>query len=171
MRSIANYLFLYISNEKNKKMRKKSAERIMVIIAIIAIVCSCTKQDDWTWENGDSPIIPGQSGDASDGIEGTLLDFDILINESDLSGDDAEEFIITDKNADGYDDFIENSTFSKVVSIYYNGSSITVDNEIEGITIENDGAHVIVNSTVKEVEYKLSGTTTDGSFKMYSSNK
>ena len=75
------------------------------------------------------------------------------------------------KEAEEDDDFRENDTFTKTVTIHYNGASVNVRNEVEGVTVDTDGAHVVVNSTVKEVEYVLSGSTKNGSFKMYSSNK
>ena len=154
-------------------MRKRKLTWFLPIIALLTLTISCTNNPDWDASEDGSPIIPGQPGDgsSSDGIDGTLLEFDITIDESDLSGDDATETVITDKNADGYDDFIENSTFTKTVSIHYNGTTATIDNEVEGVTIETNGAHIVVNSTVKEIEYVLSGTTTNGTFKMYSSNK
>lgn len=70
------------------------------------------------------------------------------------------------------DDLIENSTFSSVVNIQY-GGEVAVTNPLEnnGVSVTVNGGHVIVESTVKEVEYVLTGTTTNGSFKIYSSNK
>ncbi len=69
------------------------------------------------------------------------------------------------------DDYVENSTFTQVVYIHFSGSSASVVNEVSGVSISQSGAAVIVSSTVKEVEYILSGTTTEGSFKLYSDYK
>ncbi|NTV45139.1 MAG: carbohydrate-binding domain-containing protein [Chlorobiales bacterium] len=70
------------------------------------------------------------------------------------------------------DDLIENSTFSKTVTIAF-GNTLTISNPLEssGVTIAQDGNDLTITSTVKEVEYILSGTTSKGSFKIYSSNK
>ncbi len=68
------------------------------------------------------------------------------------------------------DDFIENSQFASVVTITYNGTTATVGNGVSGGSIFN-GAHIVVNSTVSGVEYVLNGTTTNGSFKVYSEKK
>ena len=155
-------------------MRKINLNLYAVITLALILICSCSKTQDWEWSENGQPIIPGQGeggSSSNDGIAGTLLDFDILIDEADMTGDDFDETIITDKNADGYDDFVENSTFTKTVTLYYNGNSVNIGNDVDGVTIEANGAHVVVNSTVKEVEYVLSGSTTNGSFKMYSSNK
>ncbi len=70
------------------------------------------------------------------------------------------------------DDLIENSTFSSIVHVQY-GSEVAVSNPLEnnGVSVTVNGGYVTVESTVKEVEYVLTGTTTNGSFKIYSSNK
>lgn len=69
------------------------------------------------------------------------------------------------------DDFIENSQFASVVTIIYNGTTAAVSNGVSGVEVSSNGAHVVVNSTVSGVEYVLSGTTTNGSFKVYSEKK
>ncbi len=158
----------------NEHMRKINLNLYAAIAIALIVVCSCSKTQDLDWNEDGQPIIPGQGeggGSSNDGIDGALLDFDVLIDESNIQGDDFDEVVVTDKEAEGYDDFIENSTFTKTVTIHYNGASVNVSNEVEGVTVDTDGAHVVVNSTVKEVEYVLSGSTTNGSFKMYSSNK
>jgi len=61
------------------------------------------------------------------------------------------------------------------VYITYNDSTVTVKNPHinQGIAIAVDGADVIVTSTttVSNIDYVLSGTTTDGMFKIYSDKK
>ena len=69
------------------------------------------------------------------------------------------------------DDFIENSQFASVVTITYNGTTATVGNGVSGVEVSSNGAHIVVNSTVSGVEYVLNGTTTNGSFKVYSEKK
>lgn len=70
------------------------------------------------------------------------------------------------------DDLVENSTFSNTVSIEF-GSTIVISNPLasSGVTITLSGSDVVITSTVKEVAYVLSGTTADGSVKIYSDNK
>lgn len=76
------------------------------------------------------------------------------------------------ETASNKDDLIANSTFPNTVKINW-GSSITIQNPLEGqgvkISISNND--VIVTGTVAGVEYVLSGTTTDGSIKIYSDSK
>lgn len=70
------------------------------------------------------------------------------------------------------DDFIENSTFSTIVSIVYNGASATVTNPLDGngVTVTNNNGIVTCNSTAKGVEYAISGSGS-GCVKIYSDYK
>lgn len=70
------------------------------------------------------------------------------------------------------DDLIESSTFSSVVEINF-GSAVTIVNPLSsaGVVVTQTGEDITVTSTVKEVEYMVSGTTTNGSVKIYSDNK
>jgi trimeric autotransporter adhesin len=65
--------------------------------------------------------------------------------------------------------FGENST---TIGITYNGSSVSIFNPLayEGVQVAVNGADVTVTSTIdsKDITYQLSGTTTDGTFKVYS---
>ena len=141
----------------------------------LLLVCGCSNDPYEEWFNN-SPIFPdagnGTTGDSgSSTLTGTLLDFEINIDESDITGDDGWDTVPTDSSADDYDDYVENSTFTKTVTIHYTDGGATIKNEVSGVSIEQNGAHLIVTQTVKEVEYILSGKASDGSFKMNSSNK
>ncbi|MBX3255947.1 MAG: carbohydrate-binding domain-containing protein [Chitinophagaceae bacterium] len=70
------------------------------------------------------------------------------------------------------DDLVENSTFTSAVEINF-GAGVTITNPLAaaGVTIEQSGADITITSSVKEVAYILSGTTTEGSVKIYSTNK
>lgn len=69
------------------------------------------------------------------------------------------------------DDLITNSTFSSTVKITFNGTSATVENAVTGVTVAISGADVTVASTVAEVAYEVTGTTTNGMLKIYSDKK
>ena len=63
---------------------------------------------------------------------------------------------------------------SSIVEIKYNGSDAEIVNPFafEGVTVEKSGADVVVTSTSSsEITYQLTGTTTTGSFKVYSDKK
>lgn len=93
----------------------------------------------------------------------TLSSFDIALNTSSLS---ETETVPADD-----EDYIENSEFSSTISIVYSGSSATVSGSVDGVEVTVDGADVLVNSSAKKVEYALSGTSSDGRFKLYSEKK
>ena len=105
-----------------------------------------------------NPTIPEGSED--------LLGFTIAFDESDKTAYGSMSETVTSD-----DDFIENSQFASVVTIIYNGTTAAVSNGVSGVEVSSNGAHVVVNSTVSGVEYVLSGTTTNGSFKVYSEKK
>lgn len=105
-----------------------------------------------------NPTIPEGSED--------LLGFTIAFDESDRTTYGSMSETVTSD-----DDFIENSQFASVVTITYNGTTATVGNGVSGVEVSSNGAHIVVNSTVSGVEYVLNGTTTNGSFKVYSEKK
>ncbi|MFV0467805.1 MAG: carbohydrate-binding domain-containing protein [Dysgonomonas sp.] len=61
------------------------------------------------------------------------------------------------------------------IKITYSGSAVTIDNPYAyyGVSITKSGSDVVINSSVSDVElkYLISGTTTDGSLKLYSGYK
>jgi len=69
-------------------------------------------------------------------------------------------------------DLVENSTFSSTVSINF-GATVSITNPLSGsgVSIVQTGSDIVITSTVSQVEYQLSGTTTNGSVKIYSTNK
>lgn len=73
---------------------------------------------------------------------------------------------------------IDSLTFGEVapiVTVHYDGTTATVANPLagQGVEVAVDGADVTVTSTIddEEVEYLLTGTTSDGSFKLYGQKK
>lgn len=148
--------------------------RIKRYLGIMAwlLVSTCCTNNPLDENNGEDTNLPSNHENASADASGNLLDFDINIDtEDDNDYTEIDEVLITDSNDENYEDFIENSTFSSVVTITYSGSTATIDNPVSGVTVTQEGAHITINSEVKKVEYLVTGTTTDGSLKIYSSNK
>lgn len=104
-----------------------------------------------------------------------------ITNVNEITFSDAQDIMFLKtadaKSTDFTIDKIKDITFEdadNVVKIVYNGSNVSITNPFAcaGVTITKTGADVIVNSTTDaEVEYVLSGTTSDGSFKMYNAKK
>ena len=95
----------------------------------------------------------------------------VLDSSDDTSYSEVDEEIITDDLHDDYGDFIENYSPKNRVTVTYDGAKATVSGTVSGVTAKVNGAHVLVTSSKKNIAYTLKGTTSDGSFKLYSTNK
>ena len=91
-------------------------------------------------------------------------DTDTPVNIDDSAGANIE----TDKD----DDNVANTTFARTVKVAFNGGGATVTGATADFTVVTDGAGVtITNNGSEAVIYELSGTSTDGYFKLYSTRK
>ncbi len=83
------------------------------------------------------------------------------------------ETIITDDAIDESGDFIENFSASKVATITFTETSVTFTPDI----IDNvsytivDGTHLVINSARSKMAYKVQGSCSNGSLKIYSEKK
>ncbi len=68
-------------------------------------------------------------------------------------------------------DYHENSTFARTVTITFDGDTATVATQATGVSATIDGAHVTINTTRKGVSYVVRGSTADGGLKIYSRRK
>ncbi len=117
-------------------------------IVISVVSSSCSQDDDTVDVNSTDSVQILEVSTTSSAVEGNT---DSAYNANDL---------------------VENSTFSNTVSIAF-GTTTTIDNPLEssGVAIVQDGDDITITSTVAEVAYEVSGTTTNGSVKIYSDNK
>lgn len=136
----------------NPTRRKGMLFPIVVLFAALALIASSCSKDDVA-----AAIDELTSGGTSN-IDSTTI----------VSGT-AEGSTETGYNAD---DLVEGSAFSNEVLINF-GTTITITNPLSasGVSITQDGSDVTITSTVSEVAYTLSGTTTNGSVKIYSDKK
>ena len=98
---------------------------------------------------------------------------DVTSNNSTTNSDSTE---ISDETVSNSGDFLENwdaytNGEMKVINIVWSAAAVSIDGSYDGVTITTNGADVTVVSTVKKVQYVLSGACDDGSFKVYSDNK
>ncbi len=96
--------------------------------------------------------------------------------DSVTSGSTIGNTTISDSTYTNSGDFIEQwdaytSGEMKVITLTWSSSSVSIDGSYDGITITTDGTDVTIVSTTKKVQYVLSGTCSDGSFKIYSDKK
>ena len=92
-------------------------------------------------------------------------------SSDDTSFTEVKEDVITDENHDDYGDFIENYAPKNTVVITYKEGKATCIGKPSGVDVEISGAHVLVDSYKKDIAFALKGTTTNGSFKLYSDKK
>lgn len=113
-------------------------------------------------DSDETPPLPAE-GDWELSDDDALPDYD-----GSLADDAARDAVdVSD------DDYWENSEFSNTVGIAYanNAAEVTVP---DGAAVYRDGAHVVVDLAtggVKNCEIRLSGSSSDGSLKIYSDNK
>ncbi len=104
------------------------------------------------------------------GTVGTISDittFDISLNTSALSETETVPSSTDDPNYS--DDLLDESEFTKTVTVTYSEGNVSYTT-LDGVTFTQNGAHLIATST-KKVNFILSGSASDGSFKLYSENK
>ena len=155
---------------------KQTISKLIMMAAMTAAALACSTDsltDDWdqtTWNTTSSDNNSTTSSSASNTAQGasTLGDvttFAIALNRSALL-----ESQTVDKDDD---DYVENTTFTRTVLITYSTSgSATVKGDTDGLTVSVSGNDVTVrNTTTENILYVLSGTTTDGFFKLYSDKK
>ncbi len=137
-------------------------------VSTIANVTFHTESDDMP-NMPDGPDIPdGPGGPDSPTTDITssaeLFNFDIEPNEDFLS---EEETIDADD-----DDYVENTKFAETVKIVFDGSNVTYDALPDDVSATVEGAKIVVDATTSSnVIYELSGSSSDGMFKIYSDKK
>jgi hypothetical protein len=89
----------------------------------------------------------------------------IELDYSDLS--EAADVVVTDENDSAYNDYVENTSWNKVISITFGDQSATVDGTVPGVMVQANGAHVTVMNMSGPVKFVVSGKTTNGSMKFY----
>lgn len=126
---------------------------ILAVVAAIFAACSSDDENDITTSTED--------------VESTSED--VVITSTNSTGTAEGD---TDNTGADEDDLVENATFEYTVQIAFSETSATITNPVpDDVVITQDGADVTVNSSISEVAYEVSGTTTDGMLKMYSDKK
>ncbi len=108
-------------------------------------------QDNGYRPNGNSSSIIADSAD-------NLGDLTIAVDSAAI---EESETIPADN-----EDYLENNTFNNEIRIHFNNAEASVTGSVAGVSVTVNGADVTVQSTAKGVNYILSGTTSDGMFKM-----
>ncbi len=140
--------------------------KIVSCMAACLALAACGSDDDW---NGSTPSTMGMGSTttSSTSVTGDLTNISVELDTTPL---DETDVVPADETDYRYEDYVENTTWKNIFTITYNGSSVTIEGEDDDIAFTTDGAHVVVNAA-KKAQYILTGTSTDGSFKIYSDSK
>lgn len=141
---------------------KQTIQFLMMLAVVVLPACS---EDEVVFGDDSFQLDGSTSGSSSTTSTsiGDLSSFDIAIDktplsEASLTGDD--------------EDLLSNNTFATTVTITFSDNSYSVDGVVDGVDFSaSSGADVIVSSTVSGINYVLTGTTSNGMFKVYSSKK
>lgn len=171
------YLCITIQQITNQIMKKMN-QFWMLMMLLFAIV-ACTAESD-SWDNGNNSSYSQATTNSSGNNSATTGTSDNMVNGVSSDGDVSTFSVALNKNAisesvsvdSGDDDYIENTTFAKTITITFSTQGdATVSGDDEGI-VSITGNDVVANNTGSSViKYVLTGTTSDGFFKLYSSKK
>ena len=67
-------------------------------------------------------------------------------------------------------DFVDNETWTSTINIVWDGTDVTVTGSADGVTVKSSNGYVTITSTVKNIEYAVSGNGT-GQLTIYSDYK
>ena len=97
---------------------------------------------------------------------------DIILPDDNTTVVDADDSAGEDIDTNKEDDDVSKTTFSRTVKVTYNGSSASVTGTSADFTVSVSGAGVTITNNGSEVVlYELSGSSSDGYFKLYSTRK
>ncbi len=138
------------------------------LFAIVAcLLIACDDGNDEHFINGlpNGGNTPGGGSNPTDlTTSAELFNFDVEFNDNFLSENE-----MIDKDDD---DYVENTKFSETVTITFDESAVSYDALPDGVSAEVSGADIVVTSTTSSnVIYHLSGTSSNGMFKIYSDKK
>lgn len=90
---------------------------------------------------------------------------EIALDFTDLT--EAADVVVTDENDSAYNDYVENSSWNKVIYINFQEGSATVTGAGAGVAVSTSGAHVTVTNISGPVKFVVTGSTGNGSLKFY----
>ncbi|MCD8281898.1 MAG: carbohydrate-binding domain-containing protein [Prevotella sp.] len=140
---------------------------IFAVTALVLCAVSCSTNDDSNYDLSGSDVGNINAGgsmstDLTSSEE--LFNFDVALNDDYLSETD-------DYNASD-EDFIENTTFATTLPIVFSDGAVSYGTLPDGVSATVSGADIIIDATTSEnIVYQLSGTSSDGMFKLYSDRK
>ena len=152
-----------------------------LVMTLLFLMAACSTDDSWYnsgWTNtGNTTTTTTESdddnsqttGSADDVVTGVSSDGDVTTFTIALNKNALAESVNVDANDD---DYIENSTFDKTITITFSTSSqAAVSGDDAGIVTVNGNDVTVNNTSDLVIKYVLTGETSDGFFKLYSERK
>jgi len=145
---------------------------------LLFLVMACSTEDSWygdSWTNtsstttssdDDNSTTTSTSTDVISGVssDGDVTSFTVALNKNAIS-----ESLNVDASDD---DYIENTTFNRTITITFSTSgSASVSGDDNGIVVVSGNDVIATNTSDENIKYILTGETTDGFFKLYSTKK
>ena len=157
----------------------KRMNHFWIVTMLLLGMVACSTDDSWydsgwtqtgtsttTESNDDNSTTTGTTDDVINGVasDGDVTSFSIAFNKNALA-----EALTVDSSDD---DYIENTTFEKTITITFSTTgNASVSGDDSGIVAVSGNDVVATNTSGEVIKYVLTGTTTDGFFKLYSSKK
>jgi hypothetical protein len=161
-------------------MKKMNQFWVMFTLVFAAMACSTDDGwygEGWTNQGNSTSSTTSESNDdnsnststADDVITGVTSDGDVTSFTIALDKNALSESVNVDTNDD---DYIENTTFDKTITVTFSKSgNATVSGDESGIVSINGNDVIATNNTDQVIKYVLTGETSDGFFKLYSTKK
>jgi hypothetical protein len=89
----------------------------------------------------------------------------VELDFSELS--EAPDVPVTDENDSTFNDYVENTTWDKVININFGGDNVEVNGRVTGVSVQTNGTHVTIMNIAGPVKIVVSGQTSNGSLKFY----
>ena len=161
-------------------MKKMNQFWVMFTLVFAAMACSTDDGwygEGWTNQGNSTSSTTSESNDdnsnststADDVITGVTSDGDVTSFTIALDKNALSESVNVDTNDD---DYIENTTFDKTITVTFSQSgNASVSGDESGIVSINGNDVIATNNTDQVIKYVLTGETGDGFFKLYSTKK
>lgn len=154
---------------------------IILAASSLTALAACTKEGselEYTLSNSNSGGAAA-SGDTngqgssftsnySPAFTDDVLNLNIAFDNDDIKVyGDVTETVPAEETDKDYEDYVQNFNSQHTVTITYSDGNATVSGgDMAGVNIATSGADVTVNSTIKGITYVLTGSASNGSFKM-----
>lgn len=158
----------------------KTMKSICKMFVLLLLAVACTKDDDLYYNGWSQQNTNQTTTESNDNNETTTITGDDFVNGVSTTGDVTTFTIAFDKSTlaetikvdSTDDDYIENTTFDKTITITFSTTgSAAVEGDDEGIVNVSGNDVIATNTGEKIIRYVLTGETTDGFFRLYSTRK